>query len=70
MQHQQPRNNTRHKDIFSVEKLPCYLINFDISLTLKCLSIGTPKAINFPFVSNEKLMFLGVPVFKHVVMRL
>ena len=24
---------------------------------LKCLSIGTPKAINFPFVSNEKLMF-------------
>ena len=25
-------------------------------LTLKCLSIGTPKTINFPFVSNEKLM--------------
>ena len=25
--------------------------------TLKCLSIGTPKAINFAFVSNEKLMF-------------
>ena len=24
--------------------------------TLKCLSIGTPKTINFPFVSNEKLM--------------
>ena len=39
-------------------------------ITLKCLSIGTPKAINFPFVSNEKLMFLGVPVFKHIVMRL
>ena len=38
--------------------------------TLKCLSIGTPKAINFPFVSNEKLMFLGVPVCKHIVMRL
>ena len=37
--------------------------------TLKCLSIGTPKAINFPFVTNEKLMFLGVPVFKHIVMR-
>ena len=30
---------------------------------LKCLSIGTPKAIKFPFVSNGKLMFLGVPVF-------
>ena len=38
--------------------------------TLKCLSIGTPKAINFLFVSNEKLMLLGVPVFKHFVMRL
>ena len=34
--------------------------------TLKCLS----KAIHFPFVSNEKLMFLGVPIFKHITMRL
>ena len=25
--------------------------------TLKCLSIGTPKAVNFPFVSNQKSMF-------------
>ena len=25
--------------------------------TLKCLSIGTPKFINFLFVSNGKLMF-------------
>ena len=25
--------------------------------TLKCLSIGTPKIINFPFVSNGKLIF-------------
>ena len=24
--------------------------------TLKCLSIGTPKIINFPFISNGKLM--------------
>ena len=24
--------------------------------TLKCLSIGTPKIINFPFVSNGKFM--------------
>ena len=30
-------------------------------LTLKCLSIGTPKAINFPFVSNEKLKFFRCP---------
>ena len=28
--------------------------------TLKCLSIGTPKTINFPFVSNEKLMIFKV----------
>ena len=26
-------------------------------ITLKCLSIGTPKTINFPFVPNGKLMF-------------
>ena len=26
-----------------------------------CLSIRTPKAINFPFVSNEKLMFFRCP---------
>ena len=28
----------------------------DSVITLKCLSIGTPKPINFPFVSNGKLM--------------
>ena len=30
-------------------------------ITLKCLSIGTHKTINFPFVSNEKLMFFKCP---------
>ena len=34
---------------------------YDMSNTLKCLSIGTPKAINFPFVSNEKLKFFRCP---------
>ena len=29
--------------------------------TLKCLSIGTPKIINFPFVSNGKLMIFRYP---------
>ena len=29
--------------------------------TLKCLSIGTPRTINFPFVSNGKLMFFICP---------
>ena len=30
-------------------------------LTLKCLSIGTPNIINFPFVSNGKLMIFSCP---------
>ena len=34
---------------------------FAMVSTLKCLSIGTPKAINFPFVSNEKLIFFRCP---------
>ena len=38
--------------------------------TLKCLNIGTPKTINFLFVPNEKLMVLGVPIFKHIIIRL
>ena len=29
--------------------------------TLKCLSIGTPNIINFPFVSNGKLMIFSWP---------
>ena len=31
------------------------------TITLKCLSIGTPKIINFPFVSNGKLMIFRCP---------
>ena len=34
--------------------------------TLKCLSIGTPTTINFPFIPNGKLMVLGVPLFEHI----
>ena len=30
-----------------------------------CLNIGTPKTINFPFGTNEKLMVLGVPILKY-----
>ena len=32
-----------------------------ITYTLKCLSIGTPKTIHFPFVSNGKLMVFRCP---------
>ena len=38
--------------------------------TLKCLSIGTHKTINFPFVPNGKLVVLGVPVFEHIIIKL
>ena len=34
--------------------------------TVMCLSIGTPKIINFPFGTNGKLSILGVPIFKHI----
>ena len=32
---------------------------------MMCLTIGTPKIVNFPFRTNEKLMVLGVPILKH-----
>ena len=39
---------------------------FAILITLMCLSIGTPKIINFPFVSNGKLMFFrGLNIQAH-----
>ena len=34
---------------------------YPFTFTLKCLSIGTPKIINFPFVSNGKLMVFRCP---------
>ena len=30
-----------------------------------CLNTGAPKNINFSFVTNGKLMALGVPILKH-----
>ena len=33
--------------------------------TVMCLSIGTPKIINFPIVAYGKL-FSGVPRFRHI----
>ena len=44
------------------ELLPLKIYPFSLSeATLKCLSIGTPKIINFPFVSNGKLMVFRCP---------
>ena len=33
----------------------------NLNHTLKCLRIGTPNIINFPFVSNGKLMIFRCP---------
>lgn len=30
-----------------------------------CVNISTPKAINFPFGSNRKLVVLGVSILNH-----
>ena len=38
--------------------------SFNTTCTLKCLSIGTPKIINFPFVSNGKLMIFRCPIIQ------
>ena len=38
-----------------------HMTDLHICHTLKCLSIGTPKTISFPFVSNEKLIVFMCP---------
>ena len=34
--------------------------------TLMCSGTGTTKIMNMPSVPNRKLMFLSVPIFKHI----
>ena len=46
------------------------LISYETHTNLKCLNIGTPKTVNFPFVPNGKFMILGVPIFEHIIIRL
>ena len=41
--------------------LPFSYLWDSVCSTLKCLSIGTPKIISFPFVSNGKLMIFRCP---------
>ena len=41
----------KKKEIKYIEKM----------LTVMCLSIGTPKIINFPFVPNGKLIIFRCP---------
>ena len=54
--------NKMIKCVISNNNWPSYWDTITSSLnTLKCLSIGTPKTINFLFVSNEKLMVYRCP---------
>ena len=56
-----PYSNNSRPTVLAVGADGDCLDGFFLShITLKYLSIGTPKAINFPFVSNEKLMFFKV----------
>ena len=43
-----------------------YVKTYNYLITLKCLNVGTPKSIYFPFVPNGKFMVLGFPAFKHI----
>ena len=44
-----------------------YLPFISGKLTVMCLSIRTPKIINFPFVPNGKfIIFFGVPKSGHI----
>ena len=40
------------------------LVWLHMDITLKCLSIGTPKTINFPLVANGKLVAFKCPNIK------
>ena len=47
-----------HDKVIFIGKLSCILIGL---VTLMCLSIGTPKIINFPFVPNGKFIIFRCP---------
>ena len=47
--------------LFALNFMDDILLKTCFTNTLKCLSIGTPKIINFPFVSNGKVMIFRCP---------
>ena len=51
------QDNFLHETHTAVREWACCRV----ILVLKCLSIGTPKIINFPFVSDGKLMIFRCP---------
>ena len=48
-------------DVYRGRKTTMQCNAMHTALTLKCLSIGMPKIINFPFVSNGKFMVFTCP---------
>ena len=38
-----------------------------MNLAVMCLDFGTPKTITSPFWIDGKLILLGVPILKHVM---
>ena len=56
--HLNSRRQDRKVELFFPIHIKCHQYK---KTTLKCLSIGTPKTINFPFVSNGKLMVFRCP---------
>ena len=59
------QNNPKNLDLsykmhLDLKSKTCMVAKFHGS-TLKCLSIGTPNTINFPIVSNGKLMVFKCP---------
>ena len=46
--------------VFEILRVVCILARPD-KYTIMCLSIGTPKIINFPFVPNGKFVIFRCP---------
>ena len=59
------RNSCKHTVLTLNTEMCIYHTKFGKS-ALTCLSIGTSKTTDFPFVSNGKSLILSVPIFKHI----
>ena len=62
-----PKNN-QFSILFQMEKnnyFRCPTIWAHYSLIIMCLNIGMPENHYFPFVTNAKVVVLGVIIFKH-----
>ena len=56
------KQKKKYLSLLCCQSMPSFLhLKYNVIVTLKCLSFGTPKIINFPFVSNGKLMVFRCP---------